>query len=199
MDRFRSGAAGAIAAAMSINVAGAALEPLSLARVLEFEVSITASHARSFAHGGGWFDAERSLVDHTRTPVGRAPGGFVQAFGSPEGDLFHFGWTSPVRGKSARGEGTLVLRLITAARIEEVRSDSALVTFTSGGRTLAEGFRFDPGLHRIAWSLIGPAPSEAFGGGLRLVAASSPLPPPAALPAAVAMLAGSLRPRRRRP
>jgi hypothetical protein len=197
MNRFLSGAAGAIVAAAWMSVAHAGLEPLTLSRILELEVSITASHARTFAWAGDWRDAERSLVDDSKDPIGRAPGGFVQAFGAPDGDLVRFGWVSPVAGKFARGQGTLILRLLAAARIEEVLADSAIVSFTAGGRTIAAGTLLDRGIHRISWSLDGTAPSEAYGGGLRLVAASSTVPLPAALPAAALLLGGSLRRRRR--
>jgi hypothetical protein len=198
MNRFASGAAGAIAAAMSTAFASAALEPMSLARILDLEVSITAGWSRTFAYDGGWFDAERSLVDHAVSPVGRAPGGFVQAFGSSDGDLIRFGWTSPVGAKYASGSGTLFLRLLVETCVAETFADSASVSFLSGGRPIDAGTMLDPGLHRIAWTLTGPSPSGDYGGGLRLVAASSAVPLPGAVPAAALLLAGGLPRRRRR-
>lgn len=199
MNRFAFGAAGAIAAALSMDLATAALKPLTFSRILELEVAITGSHARTFSYDGTWFDGERSLVEHATAPIGRAPGGFVEAFGAGESDLVQFGWTSPVAAKFARGSGTLAVRLLATARVEEVLADSATVMFTAGGRTIDAGLLLDPGIHRISWSLVGTAPSHAYGGGLRLVAASSSVPLPGAAPAAALLLATGLRRRRRAP
>jgi hypothetical protein len=198
MNRFASGAAGAIAAAISATIASASLEPMSLTRILDLEVGITAGFSRTFAYDGGWFDSERSLVDHAVEPVGRAPGGFVQASGSADGDLIRFGWTSPVGAKYASGRGSIALRLLAEARVAEIFADSSLVSFTAGGRPIDAGILLEPGVHRIAWTLSGPAPSQNYGGGLRLVAASAAVPLPHAAAAGALLLAGRLGRRRRR-
>ena len=198
MNRFATGAAGAIAAAMSVHIAAASLEPLTFTRILDVEVSITAGWSRTFAYDGGWFDSERSLVDHAVDPIGRVPGGFVQASGGVDGDLIRFGWTSPVGAKYASGRGSIALRLLAAARVAEIFADSSLVAFTAGGRPIDAGILLEPGVHRIAWTLSGPAPSQTYGGGLRLVAASAAVPLPHAAAAGALLLAGSLGRRRRR-
>ena len=75
---------------------------------------------------------------------------------------------------------------------------AASIRFLDGGRELTLGTQLPAGLHKIAWSLTGTGPSQAYGGGLRLEAVIAAVPLPGAAPAAGILLAIGLGRRRRR-
>jgi hypothetical protein len=197
MNHLASGAAAAIAAAMIGSHALAGLPPLTLGRMLDVGVSITGS-SRTFSYDGSWFDRERDLIEHSVDPVGRIPGGYLNAASAGKHDLLEFGWLSQYGAKYAAGSGTLTVRLLVAARVAEVLEHSSDVGFFDGGRELTVGTELMPGVHKIAWSLAGTGPSQSYGGGLRLEAAIATVPLPGAAPAAGFLLAIGLGRRRRR-